>query len=256
MDGGSARRKAVPWGTNAGVFRLVSFSLHEWAASKSRDDVVLQLPQMIGILGGTFDPIHYGHLRPALEAVEALGLTELRLIPAAQPPHRPSPEATSVQRLAMVKLAIQGLPSLRVDDRELRDSRLSYTVHTLESLRKELPVTPLCLVIGADQFASFETWHRWRELPDLAHVVVMSRPGVAPAKLPAWASGRECKDYRDLHTAPAGRLAFLPVSPQDISATRIRAAIARGESVAGLLPEAVLEYIEANHLYGAKSRGA
>lgn len=211
---------------------------------------------MIGILGGTFDPIHYGHLRAAIEAIEVLGLAELRLIPAAQPPHRSSPQATSSQRLAMAKLAIHGLPGLRVDERELQQPRLSYTVYTLESLRKEFPVTPLCLLIGADQFASFETWHRWRELPDLAHIVVMSRPGIAPVTWPAWASGRECKDYRVLLAAPAGRLAFLPVSPQDISATRIRAAVARGESVEGLLPEAVLEYIEANHLYGVNGRGA
>lgn len=156
----------------------------------------------------------------------------------------------------MLKLAILGLPGLHMDDRELQRPGPSYTFHTLESLRKEFPVTPLCLLIGADQFASFETWYRWRELPDLAHIVVMSRPGLAPVTWPAWASGRECKDYRVLHAAPAGRLAFLPVSPQDISATRIRAAVARGESVEGLLPEAVLEYIEANHLYGANSRGA
>ena len=211
---------------------------------------------MIGILGGTFDPIHYGHLRPAIEANETLTLAELRLVPAAQSPHRSSPHASPAQRLAMVELAIHGLPGLRVDARELQRPGPSYTFHTLESLRKEFPTTPLCLLIGADQFANLEAWHRWRELPDLAHIVVLSRPGVAPVTWPAWASGRECKDYRVLHTAPAGRLAFLPVSPQDISATRIRAVLAQGESVEGLLPEAVLEYIEANHLYGANSRGA
>lgn len=211
---------------------------------------------MIGILGGTFDPIHYGHLRPALEAKEVLGLVELRLMPAAQSPQRCSPQASPAQRLAMVELAIQGLPSLRVDERELQRAGPSYTFHTLQSLRKEFPATPLCLLIGADQFANFETWHRWQELPDLAHIVVLSRPGIASASGPGWASGRECKDYRVLHTAPAGRLAFVSVSPQDISATRIRAAVARGESVEGLLPEAVLEYIEANHLYGADGRGA
>lgn len=211
---------------------------------------------MIGILGGTFDPIHYGHLRPAQEAYEKLGLTELRLVPAAQPPHRAAPQAGPAQRLAMVELAVRGLSGWRVDNRELLRAGPSYTVQTLESLRAEFPATPLCLLIGADQFGSFETWHRWRELPDLAHIVVLSRPGVAPASWPEWAKGRECKDLRVLHQAPAGRLAFLPVSPQDISATGIRAAIARGESVAGLLPEAVLEYIQVNHIYGANRRGA
>ena len=205
---------------------------------------------MIGIFGGTIDPIHYGHLRPAQEAVQQLTLAELRFIPAAQPPHRPPPQASAAQRLAMVELAIRGLPGLRVDDRELQRGGLSYTVLTLESLRADLGNTPLCLLIGADQFRSFETWHRWREIPALAHLVVLNRPGATVDALPDWARGRECADLGKLREAPAGRLAFLSVSPQDISATRIRAALARGESVQGLLPEAVLDYIRINQVYG------
>jgi len=205
---------------------------------------------MIGIFGGTFDPIHFGHLRPAQEALQQLALAELRFIPAAQPPHRPAPVASAAQRLAMVELAIRGLPGFRVDDRELRRGGLSYTVLTLESLRAELGNMPLCLLIGADQFRSFETWHRWQEIPDLAHLAVLNRPGTTASVLPAWARGRTCADVRDLREAPAGRLAFLPVSPQDISATRIRAAFARGASVQELLPEAVLDYIRANQVYG------
>jgi len=211
---------------------------------------------MIGILGGTFDPIHYGHLRPAQEAVQQLALAELRFIPAAQPPHRTPPVASAAQRLAMVELAIRGLPGLRVDDRELQRGGLSYTVLTLESLRTEFGPTPLCLLIGADQFRSFETWHRWREIPDLAHLVVLNRPGATPETLPSWARVRVCEHFRLLRESPAGRLAFLPVSPQDISATRIRAALARGESVQGLLPEAVLDYIRTNQIYGRQDRGA
>lgn len=211
---------------------------------------------MIGIFGGTFDPIHYGHLRPAQEAMRSLALTELRFIPAAQPPHRSPPVASAAQRLAMVELAIRGFPGLRADDRELQRGGLSYTVLTLESLRAELGQTPLCLLIGADQFRSFETWHRWREIPELAHVVVLNRPGAAPASVPDWARARTCEDFRLLRAASAGRLAFLSVSPQDISATRIRAALARGESVQGLLPEAVLDYIRTNQIYGRQDRGA
>ena len=211
---------------------------------------------MIGILGGTFDPIHYGHLRPAQEASQKLGLSELRLLPTGQPPHRPPPQANAQQRLAMVELAIRDLPGLRVDDRELHRAGPSYTVHTLESLRAEFPTTPLCLLIGADQFGSFESWHRWQDIPDLAHIVVLSRPGITSSPLPRWARARESKDYQSLHEALAGRLVFLPVSPQDISATLIRTAIARGEPVAGLLPETVLEYIQVNRIYGCDSRGA
>ena len=204
----------------------------------------------VGIFGGTFDPIHYGHLRPAQEAMQQLLLAELRIIPAATPPHRPPPQASAAQRLAMVELAIRDCPGLRVDDRELQRGGLSYTVLTLESLRAELGRTPLCLLIGADQFRSFETWHRWQEIPELAHLVILNRPGTKAGALPAWTRGRESSDLHTLREAPAGRLAFLSVSPQDISATRIRAALARGESVQGLLPEAVLDYIRSNQVYG------
>ena len=204
----------------------------------------------VGIFGGTFDPIHYGHLRPAQEAMQKLALAEVRFIPAATPPHRPPPQASAAQRLAMVELAIRGLPGLRADDRELQRGGLSYTVLTLESLRAELGKTPLCLLIGADQFRSFETWYRWQEIPALAHLVVLNRPGTTAGVLPAWARGRECADLQVLREAPAGQLAFLSVSPQDISATRIRTALARGESVQGLLPEAVLDYIRTNQVYG------
>lgn len=205
---------------------------------------------MIGIFGGTFDPIHYGHLRPAQEAMQKLALAELRFIPAAHPPHRPAPQASAAQRLAMVELAIRDHPGFRVDDQELRRGGLSYTVPTLESLRAELGKTPLCLLIGADQFRSIETWHHWQEIPELAHLVVLNRPGTTPGALPTWVHGRVCADLQELRKTPSGRLAFLPVSPQDISATRIRAALARGGSVHGLLPEAVLDFIRSNHVYG------
>jgi nicotinate-nucleotide adenylyltransferase len=211
----------------------------------------------VGVFGGTFDPIHFGHLRPAQEAMQKLALTELRFIPAAQPPHRPPPQASAAQRLAMVELAIRDLPGLRADDRELRRGGVSYTVLTLESLRAELGNASLCLLIGADQFRSFESWHRWQEIPDLAHLVVLNRPGATTDSQPVWARARVCGDYNILRTTPAGRLAFLSVRPQDISATDIRAALAHGESVQGRLPEAVLDYIRTNHIYdGHQDRGA
>lgn len=210
---------------------------------------------MIGIFGGTFDPIHYGHLRAAREAFEALALAELRFVPAAIPPHRAAPVASAAQRTAMLALAIRDQPGFCLDDRELQRGGMSYTVLTLESLRRELGTTPLCLLIGMDQFRSFESWHRWQEIPDLAHLVVLSRPGSTPVTLPAWAQSRRVETFAPLHTAPAGRLAFLAVSPQDISATRIRAALAAGQPVAGQLPEAVLAYIRNHQIYGHPDRG-
>jgi nicotinate-nucleotide adenylyltransferase len=211
---------------------------------------------MIGLLGGTFDPVHYGHLRPAQEAFARLGLAELRFVPAGSPPLRAPPVASAAQRLAMLELAIRDVPGFRSDDRELRRAGVSYTATTLEELRAELGATSLCLLIGMDQFRNFERWQRWADIPELAHLVVLSRPGAERGALPEWAQARLTDDLALLARESAGRLAFLAVSPQDISATRIRAALARGESVEGLVPEAVEDYIRANHLYGRQDRGA
>jgi nicotinate-nucleotide adenylyltransferase len=213
----------------------------------------LYLFSVIGILGGTFDPIHYGHLRPAREAARALGFEALRLIPAANPPHRTAPVADAAQRRHMAELALAEFPEFQLDDREYRRSGPSYTVLTLESLRAEFGPRPLCLLLGADAFFGIETWHEWHRLPELAHLVVLTRPGfefpATGAPLPAWAAGRVTRARTALAGKPAGHVLFQPVAAQDISATRIRAAIAAGEPVAGLLPAAVLDYIRANRLY-------
>jgi nicotinate-nucleotide adenylyltransferase len=208
----------------------------------------------IGVFGGTFDPIHYGHLRPAREVMAALGLAEMRFIPSAHPPHRRAPLASAEQRLAMVRLAIAGIAGFVADDRELRRGGLSYTVPTLESLRAELGAeVPLCLLIGADAFLELETWFQWQHLPELAHLVVMRRPGPAVRAdadtWPAWARAHACSDARELARAAAGRVMFVDVTPQDISATQLRALIARGEPAADWLPEPVWQFIRANGLY-------
>lgn len=206
----------------------------------------------IGVLGGTFDPIHYGHLRPAQEVLRALDLAEVRIIPAANPPHRRPPVATAEQRNCMSELAVAEFTGLRVDDREIRRGGLSYTVLTLESLRQEFGALPLCLLLGMDAFEGIETWYQWERLPELAHFVVMTRPGwslPAAADLPAWAHDRVTPARRDLAATSGGRIYFQAVTPQDISATYIREAIARGESVNGLLPVAVHDYVCANRIY-------
>ncbi len=207
--------------------------------------------RMIGLLGGTFDPIHYGHLRPAQEIAHTLGLAEVRLIPARQPPHRPAPHASAQHRLQMAQLASQEFPGFSVDDRELRREGPSYTVDTLESLRAELGTRPLCWLMGADAFRGIETWREWERLPELAHLVVMQRPGAElnVAALPDWARLRVTTAPDDLNRLVAGRILFQAVTPQDISATRVRAAIANHEPVQACLPAPVWKFIKTHHIY-------
>lgn len=212
-------------------------------------------PAPLGILGGTFDPIHFGHLRLAEEARERLGLARVRLIPAGQPAHRGTPGANATQRLAMTLRAAAGNPALEVDDAEVLSDAPSYTVPTLERLRGELgPARPLVLLLGADAFAGLTTWHRWQHLFELAHIGVATRPGhsadiaaLAPA-LAAQCRQRDA-DAAQLAAAPAGRIVRFPITPLDISATAIRAACARHESPRYLLPAGVVDYISEHRLY-------
>jgi len=210
----------------------------------------------LGILGGTFDPIHHGHLRPAQEIQHALGLAEILVIPAFLPPHRDPPVATAEQRLRMAELAVAGLSGFRVDDREIRRRGLSYTVLTLESLREEHGERPLCLLLGMDAFQGMESWHQWKRLPILSNFIVVTRPGwAAPVAgdLPSWARDRLAHSPDELAHSTAGRIFFQPVTPQDISATSIRAAIAGGKPVDNMLPPAVLDYIHSHQIYHSRN---
>lgn len=205
---------------------------------------------MIGIFGGSFDPIHYGHLRPAAEVLRAAALDTLRFVPSAQPPHRAMPHAEARHRLRMVQLAIEGHDGFAVDDREIRMGGVSYTVRTLRSLRAELGEVPLALVVGTDAFLGLPSWHHWEEIPRMAHLIVMDRPGWdLRSALPAWAEGRLCADASALEKDPAGRVHLVRVTPVDISSTQIREAVARGGSIDGLVPPAVRDYVEQYGLY-------
>ena len=207
---------------------------------------------MIGVLGGTFDPVHYGHLRPAQEVLERLGLERLHVVPAARPPHRAAPLAGATERLRMVELAVAEFPRLVADDREVRRGGVSYTVPTLEDLRAEIGARPLCLLLGSDAYTGLPAWHRWERLFELAHIVVMQRPGTPLSRqaAPPWAAPRLCPDPAGLNGRPAGGILYVPVTPRDVSATRLRAMIARGEPPPpGQLPPAVWDYIQRHQLY-------
>jgi nicotinate-nucleotide adenylyltransferase len=219
----------------------------------------LQIRQRpIGILGGTFDPIHYGHLRIALEALEALELAELRLLPARRPPHRENPGASPEQRLTLLRLAVRDQPGFVIDERELCRDGPSYMVDTLISLRAEHPTTPLCLLVGRDAFAELPRWSRWSRLFELAHLVVLSRPGDWSGLVPelrAEVEARRLAADRALGDQLAGGIWFQDVTPLAISATRIRQLLADGRSPRYLLPDPVHEYILSRGLYRVPSRG-
>ena len=209
---------------------------------------------MIGIFGGTFDPIHYGHLRSALEVKDIFGLDEVRLIPCANPPHRDQPAVTAEMRLQMLELAIKNQPGLKIDTRELdrhkaSDRTPSYMVDTLKSLRQEFPDKSLLLFIGTDAFKHLTGWHKWQQLFDYAHIVVMTRPGFEIQAIDNFFKARLAGDIKELAQAVAGKLCFQLVTQLDISATAIRDIIARKQNPGFLLPDAVIEYIKQHKLY-------
>lgn len=209
---------------------------------------------MLGILGGTFDPVHFGHLRCALELKQDLPLRELRLLPCGTPPHRAVPHANAEQRLRMLRAALAETPEFVIDTRELFRNGPSYSVDTLRELRAEQGATPLCLIVGQDAFNALDTWHCWRELVELAHIVVAHRPGWLPPTRGAVAdllARHGVSDAAVLQRRVAGCILPRPVTALDISATAIRAAIAAGKSARYLLPDAVWRIIAAEALYAA-----
>lgn len=214
------------------------------------------LAKPLGIFGGTFDPIHFGHLRLAEEAVDHLGLGRILWIPAGQPPHRAAPQVTARHRLDMVRLATADNPLFRVDAAEVEAAQPSYTVLTLERLRAEYgEPCPLVLLVGADAFAGLPTWHRWRQLFAFAHIAVSHRPGFPveaaslPAELAAEFARRRCADVAALGQRAAGGIVTFAMTQLAISATHIRQLLGNRRSPRYLLPQAVLDYIDLHHLY-------
>ena len=209
---------------------------------------------MIGVLGGTFDPVHYGHLRSALEIQQCLGLDEVRLVPSHVPPHRPQPSASPQQRVAMLNAAVSNYPVFKVDSREFDRDGPSYTLDTLKSFREDMAGTDICLLVGMDAFRGFTAWHRWREFPDYCHMVVMNRPGAAlpeQGELADFIRLHRVMDAEKLKSQSSGLLLFQQVSQLEISASQIRKLLATGQDAGFLLPERVLDIIKKEGLYGA-----
>lgn len=212
----------------------------------------------IGILGGTFDPIHFGHLRMAQELIEGLGLDEIRFIPAARPPHRATPHESTQHRAEMVRLAIADNPQFVLDTREFERSGPSYMVDTLTSLRTESGMeTPLHLLLGADAFLGLPGWHRWRELFGLANIVVVHRPGSAldADMTPELRSEWYHRHVDQADQSACGRILSHEITALDISASAIRQAVMQNRSIRYLLPDAVYDYIHTHHLYQKESHG-
>lgn len=215
--------------------------------------------QPIGILGGTFDPIHYGHLRLAEEMLELAGLRQIRFIPTGTPAHRDVPQVSAAQRSEMVKLAIADQPAFVLDEREVKRAAKCYTVDTLRELRRELgEQQPLCLLMGGDAFLQLHTWHEWEQLFGLAHIVVGYRPGftiaerivTAPLPLREHYQNRLCA-ATTLRDQAYGGIAVLGIPKLEISATVIRSRVAEQRSIRYLLPSTVAEYIYQHHLYAS-----
>lgn len=206
----------------------------------------------VGVFGGTFDPIHYGHLRSAYELLQDLALGEVRFMPCGIPPHRHQPIADGALRLAMVRAAVADQPGFVVDDRELHRAGPSYSVDTLAALREEMPDRPLCLLLGMDAFLGLPKWHRWREILQLAHVVVAHRPGWRAPDMGALGdllAERATARVDDLHRAAGGAIHVHAVTQLEISSTEVRALIRAGRDPRYLMPDAVGRIITASGCY-------
>ena len=207
---------------------------------------------MLGLLGGTFDPVHTGHLRLAIEVREAAGLDQVDLMPAPRPRLRGTPQVDAPTRLRLLSAAVAGVPGLGVDPRELASPGPTRTVDTLQAVREEQGSRPVCLILGADAAARLDRWHDWRRLTSLAHLIIARRPGARlPRRGPVADLLEGCRDDREdaLRRCPAGVIRVCDIPGLDISATGIRERLASGRSIEFLVPEEVRHMLMNEGLY-------
>lgn len=211
-----------------------------------------QQARAIGFLGGTFDPIHFGHLYPAIEISKALQLQPFFLMPNYIAPHKSSSHGTAEQRCTMVELAIQSEPDIQIDPRELTRKKPSYTIETLKELKAQYPTTPLCFIMGMDSLINFDSWYQWQDILNYCHLIISRRPGwqaVFNDNIKALLKIAQTRNKDDLHNYQAGRIYFQDTTQFDISSTEIRSLINKHKTIDHLLPKSVADYIKLNKLY-------
>lgn len=216
----------------------------------------LSVDRPIGILGGTFDPIHLGHLRMAIELQQSLSLDHVRIIPCYQPVHRKNPEAPAHQRLKMIEIAVQTEPALRVDACEIERKGPSYTIHTLQFLREKFPHQPLSIIMGIDALLSFTSWYQWESILKLSHLIIAYRPnyqlpqtGIVSELL----NTHSVTDRHRLREIEGGNILLHPVTSIDISSTDIRKQISQGRNIRYLVPDSVYDFVKKNAIYSILS---
>ncbi len=211
------------------------------------------MTQPVGILGGTFDPVHNGHLHLAATFLGQLKIAEILFVPLNNPPHRPAPLASPEQRLEMLKIALENHPHLKIDDCELQRGGVSYTIDTLRHIRKKIDETPLCLIMGMENFKTLNNWHQWQSLMDYAHIIIANRPGnddeIKNDEIKKFMENFITKSVTNLHDQPAGHIIRLDIPMLDISSTQIRNNFQSGQKTESLLPDKVLDFIHTHHLY-------
>jgi len=213
------------------------------------------MSKLIGILGGTFDPVHFGHLRPALDVLQNTGLDQVRFLPNKTPPHRAQPWLNSEIRKQLVEMAIADIPQFVLDDRELKREGLSYMVDTLADLKQQFADDSLCLIMGMDAFAGFTQWHRWQSILDLCNLIIITRPGIAMfdqgdagfGEHHTMLQGRVVNEVDALKQRQHGQILLQSTTLLDISATQIRELLSSGKSIQYLLPENVREFLQKHY---------